>query len=122
MLHNVASIRPFIGAQNFNESRRFYSDLGFRETAVLPNMSLFALDRFAFYLQDAYIKEWVDNTMVFLEVNNVEQRWKDVEALDLPGRYKNVRVLPIRTYDWGREFFVHDPSGVLWHIGEFTKR
>jgi len=23
--------------------------------------------------------------------------------------------------DWGKECFVHDPSGILWHIGEFFK-
>ena len=21
--------------------------------------------------------------------------------------------------DWGNEFFLHDPSGILWHIGKF---
>jgi hypothetical protein len=22
--------------------------------------------------------------------------------------------------DWGSEFFLHDPSGILWHIGCFN--
>ncbi|PZO24508.1 MAG: glyoxalase, partial [Flavobacteriaceae bacterium] len=28
---------------------------------------------------------------------------------------------PIRNHDWGRECFLHDPSGILWHFGEFFK-
>ena len=28
---------------------------------------------------------------------------------------------PIRQEVWGKEGFVHDPSGILWHIGEFSK-
>lgn len=23
---------------------------------------------------------------------------------------------------WGRECFVHDPSGILWHFGEFLNK
>ena len=40
-------------------------------------------------------------------------------ALDLPSKYNSVRLTPIREYDWGKECFLHDPSGILWHIGEF---
>ncbi len=28
--------------------------------------------------------------------------------------------IPIQKYDWGKECFLHDPSGILWHIGEFS--
>jgi len=44
-----------------------------------------------------------------------------LQALDLPAKYKNVRLTPIRNYDWGRECFLHDPSGILWHFGQFSK-
>jgi hypothetical protein len=30
-----------------------------------------------------------------------------------------VKLIPIRVHDWGKECFLHDPSGVLWHFGEF---
>ncbi|MNY81704.1 hypothetical protein D3C86_2234010 [compost metagenome] len=59
--------------------------------------------------------------MLFLEVENVETCWKDLLALDLPAKYKNVKLSPIRHNDWGSECFLHDPSGVLWHFGEFSK-
>ena len=78
------SIRPFIGAKDYEVSRRFYRDLGFEETILTPQLSVFKSDGFAFYLQDAYVKDWVDNTMIFLEVEDVNRFWNDLQALGLP--------------------------------------
>lgn len=116
----VKSIRPFIGAKNYEHSRNFYLDLGFKESILSPNLSYFQTGGFGFYLQDAYVRDWVDNSMIFLEVDDVDRYWQDLLNLDLLEKYKNVRLEPIRELDWGRECFVHDPSGILWHIGEFN--
>lgn len=121
MEQKVRSIRPFIGAKDFEISRSFYRDLGFTETILAHNFSVFAMQDLRFYLQDAYVKDWIDNTMVFLEVENVDQYWKELLALDLATKYDNVRLIPIRKLDWGSECFLHDPSGILWHFGEFNK-
>jgi catechol 2,3-dioxygenase-like lactoylglutathione lyase family enzyme len=114
------SIRPFIGAKHYEESRNFYKDFGFDETILSPNMCYFDWYGFGFYLQDAYVKDWVNNTMIFMEVENVQQFWKDLLALNLTAKYPNVRLVPIREMDWGSECFVHDPSGILWHFGQFN--
>ena len=121
MEHKARSIRAFIGAKNFNLSRSFYRDLGFEEKILSHNMSLFKTGELGFYLQDAYVKDWIDNTMIFLEVEDVERYWSELVALGLPNKYEGVRLVPIRSLDWGREFFLHDPSGILWHFGEFAK-
>ena len=121
MQQKAISIRPFIGAENFEVSRSFYRDLGFEETVLSHDMSVFKTGTLAFYLQDAYVKDWIDNTMVFVEVENVEKHWNDLEALNLTATYPTVKLTPIRNYDWGRECFLYDPSGILWHFGEFAK-
>ena len=121
MKHNAISIRPFIGAKDFEVSRSFYRDLGFEESVLSHNMSYFKTEAFGFYLQDAYVKDWIDNSMIFLEVDDVSRHWKELLALDLSTKYKGVKLTPIRDYDWGRECFMHDPSGILWHFGEFSK-
>jgi catechol 2,3-dioxygenase-like lactoylglutathione lyase family enzyme len=121
MEHNAKSIRPFIGAKDFELSRSFYRDLGFEERVLTHNMSLFKTGELGFYLQDGYVKDWVDNTMVFLEVDDVARFWNELAALMLPDKYKGVKQTPIRVLDWGRECFLHDPSGILWHFGEFAK-
>jgi len=120
MQHNGKSLRPFIGAKDFNLSRSFYRDLGFEETTLGNDMSVFKTGNLAFYLQNAYVKDWVDNTMLFLEVDDVERYYSELQALNLTEKYPGVRLTPIRTDYWGRECFLHDPSGILWHFGEFN--
>ncbi|TDB64216.1 VOC family protein [Arundinibacter roseus] len=119
MEHKAKSIRPFIGAKDFEISRKFYHDLGFQESVLSPTLSYFQTEGIGFYLQKAYVKDWVDNTMIFMEVADVQRFWKELVALDLPATYTYVRVEPVRELSWGRECFLHDPSGVLWHFGEF---
>lgn len=121
MENSAVSIRPFIGAKNFEISRSFYRDMGFEEVVLSHNMSLFKTGGLGFYLQDAYVKDWVDNTMLFLEVADVDQYWDKLVTLDLPAKYEGVRLTPARIMDWGKECFVHDPAGILWHIGQFNK-
>jgi hypothetical protein len=121
MQHNAKSIRPFIGSKDFNLSRSFYRDLGFEEIVLDANMSVFKTGALAFYLQNYYAKDWVHNTMLFLEVDDVDHYYSELAALNLPEKYKGVRLTPTKTYDWGKECFLHDPCGILWHFGEFAK-
>jgi hypothetical protein len=119
MQHRIKSIRPFIGATDFEISRNFYRDWGFQEISLGENMSVFKTENFAFYLQNAYVKDWIDNTMIFMEVEDVARYFDELQTLNLSAKYKTAKISPIKNYDWGRECFVHDPSGILWHIGEF---
>lgn len=120
MEHKITSIRPFIGAKDFELSRSFYRDLGFKESVIENNFSVFEANGTSFYLQDYYVKDWIDNTMIFLEVDDVDRYWNELLALDLHSRYEGVRLTPIRVEDWGKECFLHDPSGILWHFGQFN--
>jgi hypothetical protein len=121
MEHRAKSIRPFIGSKDFGISSRFYQDLGFNEIILGSNFSYFETKGIGFYLQEAYVKDWIDNTMLFLEVEDVNKFWNELLDLDLPAKYENIKLVPVREMDWGKECFIHDPSGILWHIGEFYK-
>jgi len=115
------SIRTFIGSKNYNISRQFYKDLGFEEVVLFPNMCLFKVnDQLAFYLQDYYVKKWVNNSMIFLEVDDLENCEKDLLSRQLTLKYPRVKISEIQSAEWGREIFLHDPSGVLWHFGQFN--
>lgn len=123
MSFSAKSIRAFIGAKNYKESRSFYKDLGFQEVEISNNMCLFRVnDTMSFYLQDAYVKDWVDNSMLFLEVDDVTSCFAKLQDLKLEQKYQRVRLSPIKTWDWGRECFLHDPSGILWHFGQFNPK
>lgn len=121
MQHKAHSIRTFIGAKNFEESRKFYQELGFNETVIDAKMSYFSIENLGFYLQDYYRKAWAHNTMIFLEVDDVQRYWNELNALGLHEKYKHVKLSAIRNESWGRECFMHDPSGILWHFGQFNK-
>lgn len=120
MQHNVKSIRPFIGAKDFDISRMFYADLGFEESVIDAHLSYFHLGSFGFYLQKAYVQDWVDNTMLFVEVDDATRYYNELLALNLSSKYAGVRLVPVRHLPWGSECFLHDPSGILWHFGHFN--
>lgn len=122
MNHSAMSIRPFIGAKDYDLTRSFYRDVGFEEVILSAEMSLFKAGQLGFYLQNAFVKDWVDNSMIFLEVDDADRYYTELLALNLIDKYPGVRLTPVRQYDWGKECFMHDPSGILWHFGQFNSR
>lgn len=118
-MEQVRSIRTFIGAKDYNQSREFYLEWGFKEYKTSEKMSFFYMGKVGFYLQDYYVKDWVDNTMAFLEVENLEEYWKEVKSKELDRKFKGVRYVEPKELEWGSEGFIYDPSGVLWHVGNF---
>lgn len=117
----IKNIRPFIGAKDFEASRSFYNALGFTEVVIDKKMILFRVnDDMAFYLQDAYVKDWINNSMIFLEVEDVEACYAELIEKGLHNQYKHVRMTEIKQFPYGREIFMHDPSGVLWHFCQFN--
>ncbi len=123
MNFQAKSIRTFIGAKNYAESRAFYRQLGFEESIIDKKMSYFSVnENLGFYLQDYYVKKWVDNSMVFLEIDDVEKCAKELLEKGLHHEYKYVRFSEIKTFEHGRELFMHDPSGVLWHFCQFNEK
>lgn len=120
MKQEIKSIRTFIGAKDYKTSKSFYLDLGFEEKIIFEKMSFFKIDNFGFYLQDFYVKDWIDNSMVLLEVENLDKFWDFVQRLGLDKKYTGVKLIPIKEEDWGREFLITDPSGVLWHFAEYS--
>ena len=122
MNYKGLSIRTFIGSKNYAESRTFYKELGWEETVLFDNMVVFHInDNNSFYLQDYYVKDWVNNSMVFLEVDDLDACYEEIKEKGLVEKYKYVRLTEIKIFDWGREFFLHDPIGVLWHFGSFKE-
>jgi hypothetical protein len=118
---SLKSLRSFIGAKEYKISKEFYSELGFEIIEIDPKMCLVKTnDTLCFYLQDAYVKDWINNTMLFLEIEDLDAFYIRILEKELTKKFKNVRFTEIRNEKWGREFFMHDPSGVLWHFGNFN--
>jgi len=113
------SIRAFIGAKDYETSRSFYRDLGFSEIVISEKMSLFTIKGLSFYLQDYYVKDWIENSMILLEVGDVQEYYSFLQRLELDKKYSNIKLIPLQENEWGKECYLIDPAGVLWHFAEF---
>ena len=116
----IKSIRPFIGSKDFSISAAFYKELGFEETVLFHDMSVFDKESISFYLQNAYVKDWIENTMLFIEVSNVDECYEWLLSLNLSQKYASVKLIPVRREEWGAECFLTDPAGILLHFGQFN--
>jgi len=110
--------RPFVPAKDFALSRQFYLDLGF--TLLLDaDVAIFGIGRTSFLLQNYYNKDWAENFMMQLMVDDLDAWWSHISALDLPSRYPVKPPKAPAMQPWGLQIaYVIDPSGVLWHVAQ----
>ena len=110
--------RPFLPAKDFDLSKRFYKALGF-EILLDAEVAIFGVGASSFILQRYYQKEWAENFMMQLMVDNLDDWWTHIQTLDLPTKFNVPSPKPPKTQPWGlRIAYVVDPSGVLWHVAE----
>jgi catechol 2,3-dioxygenase-like lactoylglutathione lyase family enzyme len=108
--------RPCIPARDFALSKNFYETLGF-EKLLDGDVAIFRAGSGGFILQPYYEKDWAENFMMQLMVDDLEAWWAHIDALDLPGKFNVPPPRPPAMQPWGlRIAYVVDPSGVLWHI------
>ena len=78
--------RPFVPARDFELSKRFYEALGF--TKLLDGqVAIFGIGASSFVLQNAFQKEWAENFMMQLMVDDLDSWWTHIKSLDLPARF-----------------------------------
>jgi hypothetical protein len=125
LVASVVALRPFVPAKDFGLSRRFYEALGFEVTPLGDKLAQVQLGSrrgaFCFLLQDFYVKEWAENFMMHLLVDDLDRWWQHIDSLSLGQRFGVGAPRPPRIEPWGlRVAFVWDPTGVLWHIASET--
>lgn len=110
--------RPFLPTQDFDLSKRFYEALGF-DKVLDGDVAIFNAGSGGFILQRYYQKDWAENFMMQLIVDDLDAWWAHIESLDLPGSFGVQAPKPPAMQPWGlRIAYVYDPCGVLWHIAE----
>lgn len=110
--------RPFLPAKDFELSKRFYEALGF-EKRLDASVAIFRLGRGEFLLQPYYQKDWAENFMMQLMVDDLDAWWAHIQSLDLPKRFGVSAPKAPEMQPWGlRIAYVTDPSGVLWHVAQ----
>lgn len=108
--------RPFLPAEDFDVSKRFYEALGF-EKLLDSEVAIFRLGSSQFILQ-RYYQEGA-NYMMQLMVDDLDEWWAHIERLDLATTFGVQPPRPPAMQPWGlRVAYVVDPSGVLWHVAQ----
>lgn len=109
--------RPFLPAKDFALSKAFYEVLGFAKS-LDSEVAIFSCGGSGgFVLQNYYVKDWAENCMMQLMVEDLDAWWSHIASLDLVGRFGVAPPKPPMMQPWGlRVAYVYDPAGVLWHV------
>ncbi|MBU3890549.1 glyoxalase [Methylosinus sporium] len=111
-------LKAFVPAKDYELSKRFYRDLGFTLASDGDGVAYFYHENVSFLLQNFYVKEFAENLMMHLLVEDVEAWKAKVDESGIAARY-GVAVSEVQRQPWRmRDFTLVDPSGVLWRIGQ----
>ncbi len=112
-------IRPFLPTKDFDLSTRFYEALGFEKLFEGSEVAIFGGGSGGFILQRYYQKDWAENCMMQIMVDDLDAWWAHIEALALPRQFGVPSPRPPAMQPWGlRVAYLVDPCGVLWHLAE----
>jgi len=117
---NTVEIKAFVPAKDFELSKRFYQDIGFTLASSDDDIAYLHYGHCSFLLQRYYVKEFADNLMMHLLVEDVDAWSAHVRARNIAQKYQ-VKVTEPEQQPWRmRDFILIDPSGVLWRIAQNT--
>ncbi len=111
------AVRPFVPCDDFELCKRFYADIGFTQVHADAAIAVFACGTAGFFLQNYRWPGAGENYMVQLTVEDVDAWWRRIEAVDLADY--GARASAPADQPWGdRVLYLHDPTGILWHISQ----
>ena len=113
MAPGINDLKVYMPAKDFEQSKRFYTALGFKMSEGWGGTVDFELDGNRFRLQDYYVKDWAENFMVVMSVDDVAAWHSLTLEIAESGKFDNVRVKPPETIGGSLVLHVIDPSGVL---------
>ena len=113
-------VKVFVPAKSFETSRRFYTALGWTENWVHDGgLAELKLAGHRLYLQNFYAKDWAENFMIYVVVDDAQAWFDHVTDVIASGDFDGARVAPPKHEDHGALVtYVWDPSGVLLHLAQ----
>jgi len=111
----VREMVSFVPARDFEAAKRFYSEL-FELRWENKDLCQFQAGRSSFLLQNYYQRDWAENSMYQLIVDNANATWDALQSSGVLARHGNVRANPPKQESWGTVVYLWGPSGELWHV------
>ncbi|MBI3718710.1 MAG: hypothetical protein HY252_08955 [Sphingobacteriales bacterium] len=113
-----SSLEPFVpSGKNFEASKQFFMQLGFNVNWDAGDYVGFQKDGCKFILQKFDNKEFAENFMISVKVDNAEDFWKEVSEKKLPEKF-GIRMSNPIVQPYGKEVNIIDLAGVCWHFVE----
>ena len=116
---NTLNLKTFIGTIDFDQSRDFYLALGWKVNFEEGELAELELDGRCFYLQRYYQKDWCNNSMMYMDVEDAAAWHRHIEKVLKDYSFGAARTnspepaayAKLVTHFW-------DPAGVLWHLAQ----
>lgn len=112
-------VKVFVPSKDFNVSVAFYEALGWRCNWRSDGLAEMELAAARLYLQKYYTREWAENSMIFVDVDDAQAWYAFALGVIESGAFPGTRVEEPRYESYGAFVtFVWDPSGVLIHFAQ----
>ena len=112
-------VRPFLPSRDIELSTKFYEAVGFHKLLDGGDVVIFGAGSGGFVLQRRYQKDWAENCMMQLMVDDLDRWWSHILSLDLPALFAVHPPKAPAVQPWGlRIAYLTDPCGVLWHVAQ----
>ncbi len=113
MTQSINNFKVYLPAKDFEQSKRFYSALGFSMTEGWGGTADFELSGHSFRLQDFYVEDWANNFMIAVSVNDMGAWHRRIQEIESSQEFASIRFKPPEPVDASMVMHIWDPSGVL---------
>ena len=116
-------VKAFIPSRAFELSLRFYEAMGWQCNWRHDGLAEREIGKARFYLQKYYVREWAENAMLYIDVDDALAWHQHAQRLVVSGEFPGVRTAEPRYEEYGAMVtFVWDPCGVLLHFAQPVER
>jgi hypothetical protein len=110
------SLQPFVpSGSNFDGSKQLFQELGFSISWDDGDYIGFQKDDCKFILQKYDKKEFAENFMLTVAIDNADEFWQEVNKKELVKKY-GIRLGSPTKQPYGIEVNIIDLAGVCWHF------
>lgn len=110
------SLQPFVpSGKDFEGAKQFFQQLGFSTRWDAGDYVSFEKDGCRFILQKFDNREFAENFMITIGVDNVNEFRDDVIKKGLPGKF-GISIGEVSDQPYGKEVNIIDIAGVCWHF------
>jgi hypothetical protein len=111
-------LQPFVpSGKDFERSKQLFLELGFKISWDAGDYVSFEKDGCRFILQKFDNKEFAENFMITVRVDDVDEFYKTVIKKQLTQKF-GIRISPPAQMPYGKESNIIDIAGVCWHFVE----